>query len=498
MGIIQKASIRLTIFSYAGAALGYFNKILLFTNFLTLPQVGLINILNNISVFYAQIAALGMNSISIRFFPYFQQKEKQHHGFLFWGNAVVSFGFLLCTVVFIFLKPLFIQHYEANSPMLIDFYYYTIPLAFGLLYFQYLESYLRTLLKTGVATFTYELIGRLLVTVTILLYALKLIDFHLFVVLYVLGNCVLALILLAYTAYLKQLFLRPVKSERFNRFLKIMIIYGIFTIMSALGGTILVSIDSLMVAAKLDLAQAGIYTTVFLIAMVMTLPYRSIQKIAHPVIARYWKEKDMKGMRDLYEKATLVDMVLGGLLFLGLWCNIDCIFRFMPKDYYAAKYTFFFLALAKYIDMATGLNGYIIVTSKKYKSDLWFMLFLIVATVAMNLILIPMYGILGAAIATLCSIALYNLLRLIFVQYSYKMQPFTINCLWVLIITIAVWAIVAQIPFLHNKYVDIAVRSTVITVLYSGAVLYFKLSKDVNDLIYNYTKIKFFTPQDKV
>ena len=167
----------------------------------------------------------------------------------------------------------------------------------------------------------------------------------------------------------------------------------------------------------------------------------------------------------------------------------------MPKDYYAAKYAFFFLALAKYIDMATGLNGYIIVTSKKYKSDLWFMFSLIVATVLMNLVFIPIYGILGAALATFCSVTLYNLLRLIFVQYYYKMQPFTINCLWVLIITVAVWGIESQIPYLHNKYVDIAVRSTVITVLYSGAILYFKLSKDVNDLIYNYTKIKFFAPE---
>jgi O-antigen/teichoic acid export membrane protein len=497
MGIIQKASIRLTIFSYAGAALGYFNKVLLFTNFLSLEQVGLINVLNNISVLYAQVATLGITTVSIRFFPYFQDKEKQHHGFLFWCNLVITIGFLFATVLFIFLKPLFILHYSANSPLLVDFYYYNIPLAVGILYFQFLESYLRALLKTGVATFTYELIGRILVTVIIALYALKFINFHLFVILYVLGNCLLALVLMVYTIYLKQFFIKPLKSVKFNRFLKIIMVYGIFTIMSALGGTILVSIDSLMVSAKLSLGQAGIYTTVFLIATVMTLPYRSIQKIAHPVIARYWKEKDMKGMTDLYQKASLIDMVLGGLLFLGLWVNIDSIFRFMPKDYYTAKYTFLLLAFSKYIDMATGLNGYIIVTSKKYRSDLWFMLLLIIATVVLNLIFIPIYGITGAALATLISITLYNVLRLIFVYYYYRMQPFTLNCLWVLLITVIVWAIASQIPRMHNKYFDIVVKSTVMVVLYGGAVLYFKLSSDVNDLIYSYTKIRFFAPKNK-
>jgi O-antigen/teichoic acid export membrane protein len=160
MGIIQKAGVRLTLFSYAGAALGYFNKILLFTNFLTLQQVGLINVLNNISVLYAQVATLGISTVSLRFFPYFNDKQKQHHGFFFWCNVIITFGFLLATCLFVLLKPLFIQHYIGSSPLLVDFYYYNIPLAFGLLYFQFLESYLRALLKTGVATFAYELVGR--------------------------------------------------------------------------------------------------------------------------------------------------------------------------------------------------------------------------------------------------------------------------------------------------------------------------------------------------
>lgn len=497
MGVIQKASIRLTIFSYLGAGLGYFNKVLLFTNFLTLAQVGLINVLNSISVLYAQVATLGISTVSLRFFPYFNDKQKQHHGFFFWCNVVITVGFVLATALFVVFKPVFIQHYSDSSPLLVDFYYYNIPLAFGLLYFQFLESYLRALLKTGVATFSYELLGRLIVTVIIGLYALKIIDFHFFVILYVLGNGLIALILLVYIGYLKQLFIKPVRSNKFRRLLKTIIIYGLFTILSALGGTVLVNIDALMVAAKLDLGQAGIYTTIFLIAMVMTLPFRSIQKIAHPILARYWKDKNMTGMKELYQKTTLIDMVVGGLFFLGLWLNIDCIFRFMPKDYYTAKYAFLLLLTSKYFDMATGLNGYIIVTSKKFRSDMWFMLFLIVFTVVMNLILIPIYGITGAALATLCSITLYNLLRVVFVQYYYKMQPFTINCLWVLLITGIVWVIVAQIPYMHNKYVDITVRSIIISVLYGAGILYFRLSEDVNNLVYSYTKIGYFAPKDK-
>src|SRR4029077_15539842 len=99
-----------------------------------------------------------------------------------------------------------------------------------------------------------------------------------------------------------------------------------FTILATLGGSILVNIDTLMIASKLDLGQAGIYTTIFLITAGLTFPFRSIQKITYPLVGRFWKNRDMKSVSDLYEKTTLVMMIIGGFLVLLLWGNADSIF----------------------------------------------------------------------------------------------------------------------------------------------------------------------------
>ena len=61
MGIVQRNSITITILSYLGILIGYVNKILLLTNFLTEEQVGLVNILTGLAVLYAQFSALGIN-----------------------------------------------------------------------------------------------------------------------------------------------------------------------------------------------------------------------------------------------------------------------------------------------------------------------------------------------------------------------------------------------------------------------------------------------------
>jgi len=496
MGVVQRESIKLTIASYAGAALGYVNKILLFTNFLSTAEVGLIGITTNISLIYAQISALGMVSGLLRFFPFFHEREKKHHGIIFWLGIIVMIGFVITSIGFLAFRGAVIKYFGENSPLLVEFYYYIIPLALAMLYFNFFDAYLRSLLKTVVATVLNEFVSRIMVTVCVSLYALKLINFHQFVVIYIICNCLLTIFLLGYMMYLKQLFIFPTKSNRFKRFFKMMMVYSFFTILSILGASIINNVDSLMIASQLSLGKAGIYTTIIYIATVMVFPYRSLQKIAMPLLARYWKERDMKAMETLYKKSAIINMITGGILFLGLWLNIDSIFKFMPAEYAEAKYAFLYLAIGKYFDLATGLNGHIILTSKKYSYDLWFTLLLVILTVIMNLILIPLYGITGASLATMFTLISYNLLRLWFVKYNFKMQPYTLNCLWIFITTLVVWGFVVLLPVFHNKFVDIAVKSSVITLLYGGSILFFKLSYDVNQIVYKITKLKFLAPKE--
>ena len=90
MGFVRKDSIIITLLTYFGLVIGYFNKVLLFTNFLTTEQVGLANILIFIASLYAQISALGSINIVFRFFPFFKSNENKHSGFLFFTNSITD------------------------------------------------------------------------------------------------------------------------------------------------------------------------------------------------------------------------------------------------------------------------------------------------------------------------------------------------------------------------------------------------------------------------
>jgi len=97
-------------------------------------------------------------------------------------------------------------------------------------------------------------------------------------------------------------------------------------------------------------------------------------------------------------------LIVGSFLFLLIWVNLDNIFSLMPGSYSDGRYVFLFLGLARVMDMYSGLNGTILVTSKKYRYDFTFSLMLVALTVASNALLIPRWGMTGAALATMITV----------------------------------------------------------------------------------------------
>ena len=101
MGIIEKQATQNALYSYLGAILGFIS-VLWLSHSLSTDENGLIRILISISTLLAQFSSLGFSAVTTRLFPYFRNKDKGHHGFLFYAIIVSLVGFLLCWIVFIF------------------------------------------------------------------------------------------------------------------------------------------------------------------------------------------------------------------------------------------------------------------------------------------------------------------------------------------------------------------------------------------------------------
>lgn len=134
----------------------------------------------------------------------------------------------------------------------------------------------------------------------------------------------------------------------------------------------------------------------------------------------------------------------------------------IPPSYAEGKYVILFLSAGYFIEMATGINQVIIVNSKYYRYDAYFVIAMVAIIVAANFILIPIYGITGSAIATALTVMANNAIRYLFLKIKFQMQPFNLNSLKLILISLVALLPSFFIPFLHDKYIDIAVRSSVV------------------------------------
>ena len=115
---------------------------------------------------------------------------------------------------------------------------------------------------------------------------------------------------------------------------------------------------------------------------------------------------------------------------------------------------------------------------------------LAISAIVLNMILIPLYGINGSAVATLIAVAVYNTIKVIFVKLKYGMQPFTIQTLKIsglLILCVLVFYF-WEFPF--NPYINITLKSMAIGLVYAYLIYKLKVSADISDMFNTYLRLK--------
>jgi O-antigen/teichoic acid export membrane protein len=480
VGEIRRQSISGTIYSYIGVALGFIITAILYTRALTTEQVGLLRVMVSYATLFAQFASLGINAVSVRMFPYFRDSGKKHHGFLGIALLVGTVGFVLTAIVFLLLRPYVVEQAEDKSELFIQYFYYVVPLILFTLIFNIFDTYYRVLYNAVKGILAKEVIQRTGILLVILLFFVDLISFHQMILLYLVVMISPSIILLVSLIQSRQLFLKPDFQFIDRNLRREMISVGFFGILASYSGMLVMNIDVLMINDMLGLSDAGIYTVTFYFGTLILIPLRTMGKISSVIISDAWKKNDLETISSIYRKSSLSLSVVGLLLFIGIWGNIDNVFHIINDEYLPGKMVIFYIGLANLCDIFLGVSSHIIVNSKYYRYLSYFMVVLAILLIITNLILIPVIGIVGAAIASLLSKFLFNFIKFLFLYRKFGFQPFDYKFLLLILISLASYWVSTFIPPFSNFILDILIRSTAITLLFGIPVYYFRISEDIN------------------
>jgi O-antigen/teichoic acid export membrane protein len=244
-----------------------------------------------------------------------------------------------------------------------------------------------------------------------------------------------------------------------------------------------------MITFLLGLSATSVYQIAFYISSIIFVPSQAIARISMPIVAKQWKDKDLIGMKELYQKSSLNQLITGGIVFLMVWVNIDDLFKFLKPEYAEGKWAVLLLSLSVLFNMVTGINQVIIVITKYFRYDTYASIALAVLTIVTNLTFIPLFGLNGAAFATLLSIVMYHTFKNILIQVKLKMQPFTMNTLWAIVLIVSCYLITSLIPNItSNLIVMILIKCAVISILYLGTIYITGISLDIQSEISSYLK----------
>lgn len=301
-------------------------------------------------------------------------------------------------------------------------------------------------------------------------------------------------LLLIYAKSLKILTWQPNFKYFFDPVNRLKVLsYGFFTSLTSLGAMLAFKLDSIMITTLLSAEQNGLYFNVFLMANVIDMPVQAISKVAGPVISESWAKNDTLEINSIYKKSSLVNQIVGSLIFLGILVNLENLFAISskPEAFAGAIMLFIVLGAAKLIDGIAGLNSQILVYSKAYRYNLFFLSFLGVLSVFTNYYFIPMFGLFGAGLATFFSLIIFNLVKLLFLKFKYDMQPLTWQTLVVLGIALLTGFIVFNIPFIGNHFIAMFVKSSLVVLLFFGPIYFFKISPDINKAVQTFVLDRF-------
>ena len=463
--------------------LGFATTAILYPRIFSTEEVGLLRILVSYSVLFSQFAGLGINTVTVKLFPYFRDYERKHHGYLGMALLVSMVGLVISLSAYILLRSLIINEAAEGSNLFADYFYYVVPLIVFTLIFNVFDTYYRVLYNAVKGIIYKEVIQRSLIFLIILLYFFNVINFHQTVVLYVIALILPTILLFISLLYNKQLFIKPDFSFVDKNMSEEIIKVGFFGILASFSGVLVLNIDIIMVERMLGLSQAGIYTITFFFGTLILVPLRTMGKIGSVVIADAWKSNDIKTIGEIYKKSSISLSIVGILLFIGIWGNIDNVFLLIKDDYLPGKMVIFYIGIANLFDIALGISPQIIVNSKDYKYLSYFLFGFAVLLIVTNLLLIPVIGIVGAAIASLISKFIFNLVKFVFLYKKYSLQPFSIKFLYLVIIGLSTYWISNLMPPLSNFVVDIIVRSALILILFSVPVYLLRISDDINSKV---------------
>ena len=487
MGIIARQSFYNILSILFAFALGGINTIVFYPRIMGPEFHGLIGALLANSNIIQPLFAYGIQFTIIKYYSACSSKRER--------DNLLVFSVVLPLVVILPIVGLVYQFdsisafvFSKDSPAG-DFLFLIFSIATATAYFEIFYSWLRIQKKTVFGNLLKEVYQRVMISVLLTFYFLGWLDFDNFIIALLVGYFLRLLLILSYALWVY----RPKIHWELPKNLKVLLRYCSYIFLTGFSASIILDLDKSMIEQLLKPEYVSFYMVAIFIAAVIDAPSRAMVQIVSPMVAEALNTKNKVRLEELLKRSSLNLLLVSGLLFVLITTNLDDIYRLIEllnaqKGYAAGLPIILFISFSKLFSASLGCLNNIITNSEHYRYLLLFSVTAASLAVILNIQFIQAYGFVGAAFATLIVVTLFNFLKILLVYYKFKIHPFGIKSIWVLLLILVLYGVFFNVNLDLHPFLTIAIKSTLSGLLYLGISYFSEMSVEVNRLIDRYFK----------
>lgn len=490
MGIVIRQSLKGTLVNYIGVVLGIFVQFYIVAKYLDPEVIGLSKVVYEVALLLSTLALLGSGSTGMRFFPYFKNEKNGNNGFLYYYLLFPLIGVVLMTLLYVGLRGPIEAYFGSKSPLFNEHFFYVIPMMLVLAFWVWSENYANINMRIALPKAVREIGMRLMMLAIYLAYGFGYIGVTGLIVGFIICYGLCMLLAGVYSLHIGSRSLKHdwsfITPDLRTKVLK----YAGFLMLATISGNVIQQMDIFMLSGVKGLYSAGIYTIVVYMAEIVNMPSRNITPISTPLAAEAMKEGNTLKAQDLYKQVSVHQMLASTVLLLIVWINLDNIFAVIPngEKFAEGRWAVLFLGLSKVVYGTLNFGNTLISFSKYYYWTLFFTFILMGISIATNLYFIPIFGLSGAALASLITVLLSYAYQQYIVQVKIKTNPFTWAHLRIVIILCTLFALNFLIPSFagYSPWIDIVIRTVVVLGIATLLIYTMRISPQITWFINKY------------
>jgi len=194
--------------------------------------------------------------------------------------------------------------------------------------------------------------------------------------------------------------------------------------LSSISYFLMQSIDIVLLSKFTTFETVAYYAAAVKIATVTSLVLLSVNIIAGPKIAEFYTKNDKEALKSIVKKSSRLILLFSIPAILFLFVFSEFILSLFGQEFVAAKNVLWILLLGQFIRSLSGpISIYMNMTGKQNRMHQFLFLGLGV-NILLNWILIPKFGMIGAAYATAISIFIWSGLAVLYAYKKDKIKTF--------------------------------------------------------------------------